>query len=183
MRAVSGSPPYPSAALVLAYLTLHRRAHSPALAEARLQALQARIRPHFLFNSLNSISGLATSEPVKAQEMCVRLADFLRKSLAVGERTRIDVSNLLSSTWLGSDAAFISSVGGLSVRQWEPNHKLSLIATGLGPGAAGTGQDTLSGSHRRRQPRRRSPERSHRGKRRSSRLPLPGSMVRSGHTE
>jgi two-component system, LytTR family, sensor histidine kinase AlgZ len=41
--------------VVLMYLDLRGKAFSPALTEARLQALQARIRPHFLFNSLNSV--------------------------------------------------------------------------------------------------------------------------------
>ena len=44
-----------AALLLLAYLRLLTRAYSPALAEARLQALQSRIRPHFLFNSLNAV--------------------------------------------------------------------------------------------------------------------------------
>ena len=64
--------------------------------EAELAVLRAQIRPHFLFNSLNSISGLATSDPPKAQEMCVRLAEFLRKSLAVGERKTISVAEELA---------------------------------------------------------------------------------------
>lgn len=64
--------------------------------EAQLAALRAQIRPHFLFNSLNSISGLAVSDPPRAQEMCVRLADFLRKSLSVGEKTSISVGEELA---------------------------------------------------------------------------------------
>jgi two-component system, LytTR family, sensor histidine kinase AlgZ len=59
--------------------------------EAELAALKAQIRPHFLFNSLNSISALASSDPPRAQEMCVRLGDFLRKSLAMGEKTSISI--------------------------------------------------------------------------------------------
>ncbi len=74
-----------------------REAQTQILArEAELAVLRAQIRPHFLFNSLNSIAGLATSEPVKAQEMCVRLADFLRKSLAVGERPTISAPEELA---------------------------------------------------------------------------------------
>jgi hypothetical protein len=64
--------------------------------EAELAALRAQIRPHFLFNSLNSISALASTEPAKAQEMCVRLADFLRKSLSVGDRKTISVAEELA---------------------------------------------------------------------------------------
>ena len=51
------------AAALLAYLRLLAKAHSPALAEARLQALQARIRPHFLFNSLNAVLALIRARP------------------------------------------------------------------------------------------------------------------------
>ena len=48
---------------------------------AELNALKAQINPHFLFNSLNSISSLTVSEPVKAQEMVLKLSDFLRATL------------------------------------------------------------------------------------------------------
>jgi two-component system sensor histidine kinase AlgZ len=44
------------------YYELRTRAFSPALAEARLQALQARIRPHFLYNSLNAVLSMIRSE-------------------------------------------------------------------------------------------------------------------------
>jgi two-component system sensor histidine kinase AlgZ len=64
--------------------------------EAELAALKAQIHPHFLFNSLNSISALAASDPPRAQQMCVRLADFLRKSLSVGEKTHISVGEELA---------------------------------------------------------------------------------------
>jgi hypothetical protein len=63
--------------------------------EAELAVLKAQIRPHFLFNSLNSISALASSDPPKAQQMCVRLGDFLRKSLSLGEKTSISVGEEL----------------------------------------------------------------------------------------
>src|SRR5450432_1790425 len=54
--------------------------------QAELEALKAQIQPHFLFNSLNSISSLVGSDPAKAREMCSSLADFLRQTLSVGER-------------------------------------------------------------------------------------------------
>lgn len=73
-----------SAALVLAYLTLHRRAHSPALAEARLQALQARIRPHFLFNSLNAVLALIRADPRRAERTLEDLADLFRALMSDG---------------------------------------------------------------------------------------------------
>jgi two-component system sensor histidine kinase AlgZ len=64
--------------------------------EAELAALKAQIRPHFLFNSLNSISALAASDPPRAQQMCVLLGDFLRKSLSLGEKASISVGEELA---------------------------------------------------------------------------------------
>jgi two-component system sensor histidine kinase AlgZ len=57
--------------------------------EAQLRALKAQVNPHFLFNSLNSISALTASDPMRAREMCIQLADFLRTSLRLGERAAI----------------------------------------------------------------------------------------------
>lgn len=64
--------------LLLAYLRLLAKAHSPALAEARLQALQARIRPHFLFNSLNAVLALIRRDPKRAERTLEDLADLFR---------------------------------------------------------------------------------------------------------
>src|SRR5580658_2207475 len=70
--------------------------------DAELKALKAQVNPHFLFNSLNSISALTTIDPAKAREMCVRLSDFLRNSLRMGERTSIPFGEelALASTYL-----------------------------------------------------------------------------------
>src|SRR5204863_4839679 len=63
---------------LLAYFHLHTKAFSPALAEARLQALQARIRPHFLFNSLNAVLALIRRDPKRAERSLEDLADLFR---------------------------------------------------------------------------------------------------------
>ncbi len=60
------------------YFELRTRAFSPALSEARLQALQARIRPHFLFNSLNAVLSLIRTEPLRAETTLEDLADLFR---------------------------------------------------------------------------------------------------------
>lgn len=60
------------------YFELRTRAYSPALVEARLQALQARIRPHFLFNSLNAVLSLIRTEPRRAESTLEDLADLFR---------------------------------------------------------------------------------------------------------
>ena len=67
-----------AAAVLLGYFRLYAKAYSPALAEARLQALQARIRPHFLFNSLNAVLGLIRRDPKRAERALEDLADLFR---------------------------------------------------------------------------------------------------------
>ncbi|HEY3073773.1 MAG TPA: histidine kinase [Burkholderiales bacterium] len=69
-------------ASLLAYFRLHTKAFSPALAEARLQALQARIRPHFLFNSLNAVLALIRRDPKRAERTLEDLADLFRTLMA-----------------------------------------------------------------------------------------------------
>lgn len=66
--------------------------------ESELKALKAQVNPHFLFNSLNSISALTTVDPAMAREMCIRLSDFLRASLRLGERTSIPFGEELALT-------------------------------------------------------------------------------------
>jgi len=57
--------------------------------DAELRALKSQINPHFLFNCLNSISELTSTDPGRARDMCVLLSDFLRKTLGLGERESI----------------------------------------------------------------------------------------------
>jgi len=71
-----------AAGSLLAYFHLHTKAFSPALAEARLQALQARIRPHFLFNSLNAVLSLIRRDPKRAERSLEDLADLFRTLMA-----------------------------------------------------------------------------------------------------
>jgi two-component system sensor histidine kinase AlgZ len=63
--------------------------------EAELRLLRAQIDPHFLFNSLNSISALTAGDPAAARRMCLLLAEFLRESLALGTADRIPVAREL----------------------------------------------------------------------------------------
>jgi len=67
-----------AAGALLGYFRLFAKAFSPALAEARLQALQARIRPHFLFNSLNTVLSLIRRDPKRAERALEDLADLFR---------------------------------------------------------------------------------------------------------
>ena len=67
--------------LRLIYLQHQQRMHIQAHADARIQALQARIRPHFLFNSMNTIAALIRSQPQDAEEAVEDLSDLFRTSL------------------------------------------------------------------------------------------------------
>jgi two-component system sensor histidine kinase AlgZ len=64
------------------YYELRERAFSPAVAEAKYQALQSRIRPHFLFNSLNAVLAVIRTEPAKAERMLESIAELFRAVMA-----------------------------------------------------------------------------------------------------
>ena len=70
--------------LFVRYLVLHRKWQMQVLAEshAKVEALQARIRPHFLFNTLNTISSLIHDHPDKAEQATLDLSDLLRSGLS-----------------------------------------------------------------------------------------------------
>jgi len=69
-----------SAALVAA-LVLRAKGQTPAATAARLSELQARIRPHFLFNTLNTAIALVRAEPAKAETLLEDLSDLFRHAL------------------------------------------------------------------------------------------------------
>jgi len=64
--------------------------------EAELRALRAQIDPHFIYNSLHSISALTASDPPAARRMCLLLADFLRETLRLGSSARITLGSELA---------------------------------------------------------------------------------------
>ena len=72
-------------AMLLAYLNFRERALSPALSEARLQALQARIRPHFLFNSINAVLSLIRQDPKRAEIVLEDLCELFRVVMGDGK--------------------------------------------------------------------------------------------------
>lgn len=65
----------------------HEAALSAMLRDAELTMLRSQIRPHFLFNSLNSVSSLTLSNPQAAQDMIIKLSEFMRHSLSFGSET------------------------------------------------------------------------------------------------
>ncbi len=66
------------------------------LAEAQLRSLESRIRPHFLFNTLNSISSLVAVNPARAEQIIGRLAALLRASLDTSNRSLIPLHEELA---------------------------------------------------------------------------------------
>ncbi|MBU1361802.1 MAG: histidine kinase [Gammaproteobacteria bacterium] len=69
-------------ALIMAALVLRARGQTPATTTARLVELQSRIRPHFLFNTLNSAIALVRAEPAKAEALLEDLSELFRGALA-----------------------------------------------------------------------------------------------------
>ena len=71
------------AGILLRYLYLQQqlRVRQRAELEARIQALQSRIRPHFLFNSMNMVASLIGSDPEKAERVIEDLCDLFRHAL------------------------------------------------------------------------------------------------------
>lgn len=71
-----------------------REAASEVLArDAELQVLRTQINPHFLFNSLNSISALTAIDPAGARDMTIELAQFFRQTLALSEKQKIPLTD------------------------------------------------------------------------------------------
>jgi sensor histidine kinase YesM len=62
------------------------------ITQTQLSELKSQINPHFLFNSLNSISSLTIAEPEKAQDMVIKLSNFLRYSLKHKENQLVSLS-------------------------------------------------------------------------------------------
>lgn len=68
--------------------------------EAELHALKSQINPHFLFNSLNSISSLTMTNPAKAQEMVINLSSLMRYSLKHNQVDRVPFTEELKNNQL-----------------------------------------------------------------------------------
>jgi two-component system sensor histidine kinase AlgZ len=76
------------------YVTHEWRRNVEIQAQARVHALQARIRPHFLFNSMNTIASLTRSDPARAELAVQDLADLFRASLS-DQRSQITLADEL----------------------------------------------------------------------------------------
>ena len=67
--------------MLLSYFRLRIQSLSPAKQEARLQALQARIRPHFLFNTINAVLSIVRADPKRAETALEDMADLFRMAM------------------------------------------------------------------------------------------------------
>jgi two-component system sensor histidine kinase AlgZ len=68
--------------ILLLYFRLRAKRLSRALHEARLQVLRARIRPHFLFNTINAVLGIMRAQPKKAETALEDMADLFRMAMS-----------------------------------------------------------------------------------------------------
>ena len=75
-----------SVSLRFFYLQHQERLRAERLKQAEFELLQARIQPHFLFNTLNSIASLITTKPDRAEDAVLDLADLMRSSLTAGQK-------------------------------------------------------------------------------------------------
>lgn len=87
-----------AASLILGYFHMRARILSPAVTEARLAALQARIRPHFLFNSINAVISLVRSDPKRAERALLDLADLFRVLMG-NNRELVPLERELNLSW------------------------------------------------------------------------------------
>lgn len=135
---------------VLAYFHHRGTTYAPALAEARLMALTARIRPHFLFNSLNGVLGVLRSNPRRAEEALEELSDLFRALMQdnrdlvpLAEETRLcerylnlerlRLGGRLAVDWTRDPAADAALVPPLMLQPLVEN----VVYHGIEPGEAG----------------------------------------------
>jgi two-component system sensor histidine kinase AlgZ len=91
--------------ILLAYFRLRIQALSPAKHEARLQALQARIRPHFLFNTINAVLSIVRADPKRAETALEDMADLFRMAMSEShEMVELVKEVALARQYLGLEA-------------------------------------------------------------------------------
>jgi two-component system sensor histidine kinase AlgZ len=139
-----------AAALRYFYVTRQWQHNVEAAAESRIRALEARIRPHFLFNSMNTIAALTRSDPAAAERAIEDLADLFRASLGkpgepVSLEQELDVARVyqrmeqqrlgdrLAVDWQVSDLPLAMRLPGLTIQPLLENaiyHGIEPLAQG-----------------------------------------------------
>ncbi len=83
--------------------TIKEKELQTLVTEAELRSLKFQINPHFIFNSLNSLSALTEIDPKKARQMIIKLADFLRYTLANNDKQKNTLNEELKNIKLYLD--------------------------------------------------------------------------------
>lgn len=96
---------------------IHIQAHS----KAEIQALRARIRPHFLFNSMNSIASLISFSPEKAEKAVIDLSDIFRASLREQNTNTLNDELNLTKSYLSIETLRLGE--RLNI-EWDIDHNL-----------------------------------------------------------
>ncbi|NNE64306.1 MAG: histidine kinase [Gammaproteobacteria bacterium] len=102
-------------------------------ARARLQALQARIRPHFLFNSMNTIASLTHDEPDLAEQSIENLSDLFRASLAAEASVSLEQELTLTRSYIELESLRLGDRLKIDWQIPSPLPKLNLPALTLQP--------------------------------------------------
>ena len=98
------------------YLLAAWQRETRAVAEAREQAMRARLRPHFLYNSMNTIAGLCRREPAHAERITLDLADLFRAAFAREDRHSLREELALVRAFLAIEQ---SRFGERLTLEWE----------------------------------------------------------------
>jgi two-component system sensor histidine kinase AlgZ len=121
--------------LALRYFYLHYESelHLQVQARARLQALQARIRPHFLFNSMNTIASLTHDQPDLAEQAIENLSDLFRASLAAEASIALQQELELTRSYINLETLRLDDRLEVNWRLPEEEPALNLPALTLQP--------------------------------------------------
>jgi LytS/YehU family sensor histidine kinase len=106
------------------------------LVQAQLDALQAQVNPHFLFNSLNTIYGVIAEDPARAQALLLKLAEVFRYALRHGRTQLVPLSEELSFVAAFAELLEVRHGDGLVIERrltgdepelWVPPMTLQLL--------------------------------------------------------
>lgn len=115
------------------YLEYEAKLRLEIQAQARLQALQARIRPHFLFNSMNTIASLTHDEPDLAEQSIENLSDLFRASLAAEASVSLEQELTLTRSYIELESLRLGERLKIDWQLPEPLPELNLPALTLQP--------------------------------------------------
>ena len=121
--------------MALRYFYLHYESdlRLQVQARARLQALQARIRPHFLFNSMNTIASLTHDQPDLAEQAIENLSDLFRASLAAESSITLQQELELTHSYIDLEALRLGDRLEVNWRLPDEEPALNLPALTLQP--------------------------------------------------